>query len=130
MIFTGDQPFQVFSNGEDLILISGNQIYVAENTYMKRFDISANYDTLDISTWGDRRLLSIPIRVYTDINLSLVSMRLECFPPGKIDIDKLLFKNKTILEVLKITKNKIKEREGEENDKNQHEQGSKKGLGI
>ena len=106
-----NQSFQVFSNGEDLILISGDTIYVAKRTYLRNFDINVQHDTIETSVFGNPERLYIPTPFSTDIDLSLIVTKLEYYKSGKIDVNQLLFKNKTILELLKVVKSKVKERD-------------------
>ncbi len=105
------QSLKIFSNGEDLVLVLGDFTYVAKGTMIRNCTLDVKQGHAESSFFGNHRNVFIPTSTYTNIDLSLSVMELKHYRSEEIDIDQLLFKNKTILETLKVVRDKVKERE-------------------
>lgn len=104
-----DFPFKVVSNGTVFALDSGSGIYIAENCFVK--SVGCNIETYmhDVTRFGDPYPSTIPGLSRIDIDLALIASSLKVV--NDIDIDRILFQNKTILDLLKVVQQKANERD-------------------
>jgi hypothetical protein len=102
---------QIFSDGDTFIISDYGKLWIAHDCSVTEFRITSHQNIQEASCFGQYAKFLGGMQT-TELELKIIMNYFSVAPYDTVDINNLLFKNKSIQDLLKVIQNKIKERKG------------------